>query len=143
MDYIKNSLGYGSQSGQEPISGETGKGTVDQPYDAGNVAGQSGAPAAEATSTNPTGTTQYDTGHSGEYTNTNAPDSGTTQFDTGENPNTNATDSGTRESGRMNTTETLAAGVAGGDSTGTSLATAGGAEKGTDEGQGPDEQVTS
>lgn len=39
MDYIKSSLGYGSQSGQEPISGETGKGTPDQPYDAGNVAG--------------------------------------------------------------------------------------------------------
>lgn len=39
MDYIKSSLGYGSQSGQEPIAGEVGKGTADQPYDAGNTAG--------------------------------------------------------------------------------------------------------
>ncbi|KAI4092563.1 MAG: hypothetical protein LQ344_003409 [Seirophora lacunosa] len=109
MDYIKSSLGYGSQSGQEPIAGEVGKGTADQPYDAGNTAGQSGAPAAEATSTNPTGTTQYDTG-------TAQKNSGTTQFDTGETAYTNATNSDTRGSNNMNTSETLAAGVTSGDS---------------------------
>ncbi|KAI4201859.1 MAG: hypothetical protein LQ346_002063 [Caloplaca aetnensis] len=153
MDYIKSSLGYGAQSGQEPISGETGKGTPDQPYDAGNVAGQSGAPAAEATSTNPTGATQYDTGtaaHStgtaGERTDPGANNSGTTQFDTGETPNTNATDSNTRETGTLNTTENLAAGVTSGDSTTDSLSrdsTSGAASKGTDESRGADEQVRS
>lgn len=32
-------MGYGSQSGQEPISGQTGEGTASQPYDAGNIEG--------------------------------------------------------------------------------------------------------
>ncbi|KAL8930711.1 MAG: hypothetical protein Q9208_000582 [Pyrenodesmia sp. 3 TL-2023] len=146
MDYIKSSLGYGAQSGQEPISGETGKGTPDQPYDAGNVAGQSGAPAAEATSTNPTGTTQYDTGTAGERTDPGPTNSGTTQFDTGETSNTNATDNNTRETSKMNTTETLAAGVSGGDPAADSQppgSTADAASKGTEEGPGPDEQVKS
>ena len=40
MDSIKNAFGYGAQSGQEPISGQTGQGTADQPYDAGNMAGK-------------------------------------------------------------------------------------------------------
>ncbi|KAL8987805.1 MAG: hypothetical protein Q9177_003025 [Variospora cf. flavescens] len=127
MDYIKSSLGYGSQSGQEPISGELGKGTADQPYDAGNV-------AAEATSTNPSGTSQYDTG-------TAPKDSGTTQFDT---------DSDTGGNTKMNTSETLAAGVTSGDSPGdapadsqTRASTSAAEGKGTDEGRGPDEQVTS
>ncbi|KAL9009507.1 MAG: hypothetical protein Q9173_005463 [Seirophora scorigena] len=143
MDYIKSSLGYGSQSGQEPIAGEVGKGTADQPYDAGNTAGQSGAPAAEATSTNPTGTTQYDTG-------TAQKNSGTTQFDTGETAYTNPTDSDTRGNNEMNTSETLAAGVTSGDSIVDSPAdsrpldsTSAAAAKGTDEGRGEDEQVTS
>ncbi|KAL8763694.1 MAG: hypothetical protein Q9184_000589 [Pyrenodesmia sp. 2 TL-2023] len=153
MDYIKSSLGYGAQSGQEPISGETGKGTPDQPYDAGNVAGQSGAPAAEATSTNPTGTTQYDTGTTqydtgtaGERTDLGAHKSGTTQVDNGETPNTNATDSNTQETSKTNTTENLAAGVTGGDSAVNSQSlgrTADAASKGTDEGLGHDEQVKS
>ncbi|KAI4177525.1 MAG: hypothetical protein LQ348_005812 [Seirophora lacunosa] len=142
MDYIKSSLGYGSQSGQEPIAGEVGKGTADQPYDAGNTAGQSGAPAAEATSTNPTGTTQYDTG-------TAQKNSGTTQFDTGETAFTNATDSDTRGSNKMNTSETLAAGVTSGDSIDSPAdsramdSTSAAAAKGTDEGRGEDEKVTS
>ncbi|KAI4122909.1 MAG: hypothetical protein LQ341_007255 [Variospora aurantia] len=143
MDYIKSSLGYASQSGQEPISGELGKGTADQPYDAGNVAGQSGASAAEATSTNPSGTSQYDTG-------TAAKDSGTTQFDTGETAYTDATNSDTRDNTKMNTSETLAAGVTSGDSLGdapadsqTRASTSAAEGKGTDEGRGPDEQVTS
>ncbi|KAL8908151.1 MAG: hypothetical protein Q9207_000974 [Kuettlingeria erythrocarpa] len=146
MDYIKSSLGYGAQSGQEPISGETGRGTPDQPYDAGNVAGQSGAPAAEATSTNPTGATQYDTGTAGERIDPGAKNSGTTQFDTGETPNTNATDDNTRETGTLNMTENLAAGVTGGDSTADTLSpdsTPGAASKGTDESRGADEQVRS
>ncbi|KAI4182976.1 MAG: hypothetical protein L6R41_005680 [Letrouitia leprolyta] len=92
MESIKNALGYGSQSGQEPISGEIGKGTADQPYDAGNVAGQSGSSAAEVTSTNPTGTTQYDTA---ETTN-----NGTVQNET--------------QDTKTNTSETLAAGVTSG-----------------------------
>ncbi|KAL8645483.1 MAG: hypothetical protein Q9210_006682 [Variospora velana] len=143
MDYIKSSLGYGSQSGQEPISGEVGKGTADQPYDAGNVAGQSGAPAAEATSTHPSGTSQYDTGVVQK-------DSGTTQFDTGETAYTNATDSDTRGDNKMNTSETLAAGVTSGDSLGDAPAdgqpqasTSAAAGKGTDEGRRPVELITS
>ncbi|KAL8967343.1 MAG: hypothetical protein Q9197_005486 [Variospora fuerteventurae] len=143
MDYIKTSLGYGSQSGQEPISGELGKGTADQPYDAGNVAGQSGASAAESTSTNPSGTSQYDTG-------TAPKDSGTSQFDTGETAYTDATNSDTRGNNKMNTSETLAAGVTSGDSLGdapadsqTRASTSAAEGKGTDEGRGPDEQVTS
>ncbi|KAL8741097.1 MAG: hypothetical protein Q9190_006262 [Brigantiaea leucoxantha] len=63
MEAIKSALGYGTpttQSGEEPASGETGKGTTGDPYDSGNTPGQSGAPA-EGTSTNPAGTSQYDT----------------------------------------------------------------------------------
>ncbi|KAL8718336.1 MAG: hypothetical protein Q9225_004515 [Loekoesia sp. 1 TL-2023] len=131
MESIKNALGYGSQSGQEPLSGETGKGTPDQPYDSGNVPGQSGASASEVTSTNPTGTTQYDTG---------------------ENPNTSAVQDETRDNTKTNTSETLAAGVTGGDSnvraddpanSQPTASTSGAVSKGTDEGQGADEQVTS
>ena len=39
METIKNALGYGSQSGEEPASAETGKGTIEEPYDAGNAPG--------------------------------------------------------------------------------------------------------
>ncbi|KAL8826006.1 MAG: hypothetical protein Q9170_007576 [Blastenia crenularia] len=131
MDSLRNALGYGAQSGQEPISGETGKGTVDQPYDAGNVAGQSGAPASDVTSTNPTGTTQYDTGSS---------------------TNTSKIGDDTQGNIKTNTSETLAAGVTGGDSNVRSddpansqptSSTSGAVSKGDDETQGPDEQVTS
>jgi len=44
MESIKNAIGLGSgqvQSGQEPVSGETGSGTVSEPYDAGNATGKS------------------------------------------------------------------------------------------------------
>lgn len=44
MEAIKNALGFGgstTESGQEPVSGETGPGTVEQPYDAGNAQGES------------------------------------------------------------------------------------------------------
>lgn len=44
MESIKSALGLGgstTQSGQEPVSGETGSGTVEQPYDGGNVQGKS------------------------------------------------------------------------------------------------------
>lgn len=50
MESIKNALGLGgstTQSGQEPVSGETGSGTIEQPYDGGNVQGQSGSAADE------------------------------------------------------------------------------------------------
>ena len=39
MDALRNAMGYGAQSGQEPLSGQTGQGTASEPYDAGNVAG--------------------------------------------------------------------------------------------------------
>lgn len=41
MDTIKNALGLSGseQSGQEPVSGQGGQGTVNQPYDQGNVEG--------------------------------------------------------------------------------------------------------
>ncbi|KAL9593872.1 MAG: hypothetical protein Q9219_007339 [cf. Caloplaca sp. 3 TL-2023] len=131
MESIKSALGYGSQSGQEPVSGETGKGTADQPYDAGNVEGQSGASASEVTSTNPTGTTQYDTGDGTKSTSLPDRSQGAT---------------------KMTTTETLAAGVTGGDSnvrdddpaiTRPTGSTSGAVAKGDDENRGPDEQVTS
>ena len=32
-------MGFGAQSGQEPLSGQTGQGTADEPYDSGNLAG--------------------------------------------------------------------------------------------------------
>lgn len=44
MESIKNVLGLGgstTQSGQEPVSGVTGSGTAEQPYDAGNAQGES------------------------------------------------------------------------------------------------------
>lgn len=44
MEAIKNAVGLGSsqvQSGQEPVSGETGRGTISDPYDAGNATGKS------------------------------------------------------------------------------------------------------
>ncbi|KAL8945858.1 MAG: hypothetical protein Q9222_007660 [Ikaeria aurantiellina] len=134
MDSIKSAFGYGAQSGQEPISGETGKGTTNEPYDSGNVAGQSGAPAAGATSTNPTGTTQYDTG-----TDTQ----------------TSKTAGDIKEPEKTSTSETLAGGVTSDDSTAATDAadaaadqkpigsTSDQAAKGTDKTQGPDEQVTS
>ncbi|KAI4274022.1 MAG: hypothetical protein LQ337_004227 [Flavoplaca oasis] len=45
IEKVKDTLGMGSksQSGTEPVSGETGEGTVDQPYDQGNQEGKSGA----------------------------------------------------------------------------------------------------
>ncbi len=39
MDALRNAMGYGAQSGQEPLSGQAGQGTASEPYDAGNVAG--------------------------------------------------------------------------------------------------------
>ncbi|KAL8808937.1 MAG: hypothetical protein Q9200_003870 [Gallowayella weberi] len=146
MDTARNAMGYGAQSGQEPLSGQTGQGTMNDPYDAGNLAGQSGAPASGATSTNPTGTTQYDTS-TDDQTNTTGygAESGRTggsQFRTEDNKTA------------TNTSETLAAGVASGDASDspadnrplntTSVGnTSNAAEKGTDESRGPDEQVTS
>ena len=44
MEAIKNAIGLGSnqvQSGQEPVSGETGSGTAVEPYDGGNADGKS------------------------------------------------------------------------------------------------------
>ncbi|KAL9606646.1 MAG: hypothetical protein Q9179_000168 [Wetmoreana sp. 5 TL-2023] len=132
MDRLKSAIGYGSQSGQEPISGETGEGTVNQPYDAGNVAGQSGAPASEVTSTNPTGTTQYDTGEAGQ-TSTTSQDNTQDTYDS-------------------KPSENLAAGVTSDNSTAPpdprgntrfDDTNAGAVSKGTDQSQGPDERVTS
>lgn len=42
IEKVKDTLGMGSksQSGTEPVSGETGEGTVDQPYDQGNQEGE-------------------------------------------------------------------------------------------------------
>ncbi|KAL8929657.1 MAG: hypothetical protein Q9172_000336 [Xanthocarpia lactea] len=146
MDALRNAMGYGAQSGQEPLSGQTGQGTASEPYDAGNAAGQSGAPAFEATSTNPTGTSQFDTGTDTKLN--------TTTFaggdDSKDNSQYNTGDT------KTSTSETLAAGVTG-DSHGpvdapadsqppgtTSVGeTAHAADKGTDETRGADEQVTS
>ncbi|KAL8730375.1 MAG: hypothetical protein Q9166_004140 [cf. Caloplaca sp. 2 TL-2023] len=149
MDTIRNAMGYGSQSGQEPLSGQTGQGTANDPYDAGNVAGQSGAPPFETTSTNPTGTTQYDTG---TYTQTN-----TTSYGAGNDTAGASQHAADDSSGKTNTLETLAAGVTSGNSSGAADApadsqplsstsvgnTSGAADKGTDESRGADEQVTS
>ncbi|KAL8938460.1 MAG: hypothetical protein Q9216_003888 [Gyalolechia sp. 2 TL-2023] len=130
MESLKNALGYGSQSGQEPISGEVGKGTADQPYDAGNVAGQSGASAAEVTSTNPTGTTQYDTE---------------------KNTDTSTVQDDSRNTTKTTTSENLAAGVTSdntilgsGETANTqpTASTSDAAAKGDDQSRGPDEQVS-
>ncbi|KAI4228686.1 MAG: hypothetical protein L6R36_001454 [Xanthoria steineri] len=156
MDSVRNAMGYGAQSGQEPLSGQTGQGTIDEPYDAGNTAGQSGAPSSIATSTNPAGTTQFDTGTD---TKGNTSGYGATNDNTNTSHYTTGDDNTT-----TNTSETLAAGVTG-DSNGpadapadnqplgtstagdTSAAaagdTSGAAHKGTDETRGADEQVTS
>ena len=44
METLKNVIGLGASKtedeGQEPISGVTGAGTVDEPYDQGNVEGE-------------------------------------------------------------------------------------------------------
>ncbi|KAL8912716.1 MAG: hypothetical protein Q9171_002349 [Xanthocarpia ochracea] len=139
-------MGYGAQSGQEPLSGQRGQGTASEPYDAGNVAGQSGAPAFEATSTNPAGTSQFDTGTDTKLNTTTF----TSGDDSKDNSQYNAGDT------KTSTSETLAAGVTG-DSHGpvdapadsqplatTSVGeTAHAADKGTDETRGADEQVTS
>ncbi|KAL8808889.1 MAG: hypothetical protein Q9223_007974 [Gallowayella weberi] len=47
VEKVKDTLGMNSesQSGTEPVSGETGEGTVGQPYDQGNKEGQAGAAA--------------------------------------------------------------------------------------------------
>ncbi|MCJ1462672.1 hypothetical protein MMC07_001275 [Pseudocyphellaria aurata] len=50
METIKYALGLGgstTESGQEPVSGGTGPGTVEQPYDAGNAQGKSGSAPQE------------------------------------------------------------------------------------------------
>ncbi|KAL8874437.1 MAG: hypothetical protein Q9174_000230 [Haloplaca sp. 1 TL-2023] len=122
MDSIKKSFGYGAQSGQEPMSGETGQGTADQPYDAGNVAGQSGAPASDSTSTNPSGTTQYDTGTRNDGQ------------ETGLNTSENLTP------GVVNQDESLAAQNDAGESR-YNATNEGAVSKGTDQGPGPDEAV--
>ncbi|KAL9584898.1 MAG: hypothetical protein Q9203_004482 [Teloschistes exilis] len=132
MDSFRSAMGYGSQSGQEPISGQTGEGTASQPYDAGNIADQSGAPASGATSTNPTGTTQYDTGDTSQTSQTN-----TTTYDK-------------EGSSGLKPSENLTAGVTSDESTGETSGESrfndtneGAVSKGTDQGQGPDEAVTS
>ncbi|MCJ1259146.1 hypothetical protein MMC24_006981 [Lignoscripta atroalba] len=57
MQSIKNAVFGGSsdttQSGQEPVSGQTGSGTTSQPYDGGNVGGTEtfGAPPTESNTT--------------------------------------------------------------------------------------------
>ncbi|KAI4105039.1 MAG: hypothetical protein L6R37_002927 [Teloschistes peruensis] len=129
-------MGYGSQSGQEPISGQTGEGTASQPYDAGNIEGQSGAPASGATSTNPTGTTQYDTGDTSRTSQIN-----TTTYDkegsSGLKPSENLTAGVTSDESTANTS---------GETSGESRfndTNEGAVSKGTDQGQGPDEAVTS
>ncbi|KAI4100726.1 MAG: hypothetical protein LQ339_005404 [Xanthoria mediterranea] len=45
VEKVKETLGMASnsQSGTEPVSGETGEGTVEQPFDQGNKEGKSGA----------------------------------------------------------------------------------------------------
>lgn len=48
MDTIKSALGYGQPSGEEPVSGQLGAGTADQPFDAGNA--HDGAPVTAPTS---------------------------------------------------------------------------------------------
>ncbi|KAL8773349.1 MAG: hypothetical protein Q9209_001743 [Squamulea sp. 1 TL-2023] len=147
MDSLRNALGYGTQSGQEPLSGQTGRGTANEPFDAGNVAGQSGAPASEATSINPAGTSQFDTG------------TDTKGNTTGQGAANDATDTSRHEIGdksKTHTSETLAAGVSS-DSNGPADApadnqplattsagnTSDSADKGTDETRGADEQVHS
>lgn len=45
MESIRNAMGYGVQSGQEPLSGQTGQGTADEPYDSGNLAGTLSRPS--------------------------------------------------------------------------------------------------
>ncbi|KAL9622178.1 MAG: hypothetical protein Q9204_008052, partial [Flavoplaca sp. TL-2023a] len=114
MDSIRNAMGFGAQSGQEPLSGQTGQGTADEPYDSGNLAGQSGAPSSVATSTNPTGTTQYDTGTDpkGETAGYGSANnlSNISQYSSGDKDTTSASQ---YASGDKNTSasETLAAGL--------------------------------
>ncbi|KAL8894053.1 MAG: hypothetical protein Q9192_004660, partial [Flavoplaca navasiana] len=167
MESIRNAMGYGAQSGQEPLSGQTGQGTADEPYDSGNLAGQSGAPSSDATSTNPTGTTQFDTGTDpkGETTGYASANNVTniSQYSSGDKDTTSASQ---YPSGDKNTSasETLAAGLSTdkhgfSDATadkqqplGTSTAgdtsraaagdTSGAAQKGTAETRGADEQTT-
>ncbi|KAL8758649.1 MAG: hypothetical protein Q9199_001327 [Rusavskia elegans] len=125
MDSIRNAMSYRAQSGQEPLSGQTGRGTVDEPYDSGNLAGQSGAPSSMATSTNPAGTTQFDTGTDAQG-NTIGYGPGTTQFDSGTDTKGNTSGFGAANDDTntsqypigdnnttTNTSETLAAGVTG------------------------------
>ncbi|KAL9076946.1 MAG: hypothetical protein Q9161_000579 [Pseudevernia consocians] len=49
MDSMKSATGLSTdpsqKSGEEPLSGEKGQGTVDEPYDQGNAEGSDGAPA--------------------------------------------------------------------------------------------------
>ncbi|KAL8841260.1 MAG: hypothetical protein Q9176_003353 [Flavoplaca citrina] len=166
MESIKNAMGYGTQSGQQPLSGQTGQGTADEPYDSGNLAGQSGAPSSDATSTNPTGTTQFDTGTDpkGETTGYASANNLTniSQYSSGDKDTTTASQS---PSGDKNTSasETLAAGLstdkhgfsdatADKQALGTSTAgdtsraaagdSSGAAQKGTAETRGADEQVS-
>ncbi|MCJ1389457.1 hypothetical protein MMC18_002314 [Xylographa bjoerkii] len=44
--YVSGS-GNQTQSGSEPVSGQTGSGTTEQPYDAGNTTGKDGSSAME------------------------------------------------------------------------------------------------
>ncbi|KAI4277469.1 MAG: hypothetical protein LQ337_001742 [Flavoplaca oasis] len=165
MESIRNAMGYGVQSGQEPLSGQTGQGTADEPYDSGNLAGQSGAPSSDATSTNPTGTTQFDTGTDpkGETTGYGSADNVTniSQYTSGDKDTTSASQYPSRDK-NSSASETLAAGLstdehgfsdapADKQSLGTSTAgdtsraaagdTSGAAQKGTAETRGADEQV--
>ncbi|MCJ1453178.1 hypothetical protein MMC28_003524 [Mycoblastus sanguinarius] len=53
MDTLKSATGLSTtttpsqQSGEEPLSGETGKGTIEEPYDQGNAEGSDGAATKE------------------------------------------------------------------------------------------------
>jgi hypothetical protein len=51
------------QSGTEPLSGETGKGTATEPYDAGNVETQLGAEPLSGETGKGTATEPYDAGN--------------------------------------------------------------------------------
>lgn len=56
MDSMKSATGLSSntdasrKSGEEPVSGLKGEGTVEEPYDQGNAEGSEGAPAKEGMS---------------------------------------------------------------------------------------------
>ncbi|MCJ1308996.1 hypothetical protein MMC25_002651 [Agyrium rufum] len=75
-----------TESGSEPLSGETGTGTAEKPYDGGNVEGNSGAPASAPTTTTgtepstTTGSEPFTTGTEPSTTTATEPSSTSTDF---------------------------------------------------------------